>query len=438
MTSKENHAVQALVDVTPITDSTRGKLIRGVGTQVYGPFLERMVTHATVRIEAGAIDPQPAVSALQFASALYVASDRKYSRNVHALRGELLERHQANVLDGTIALVPESAAVTQGESVAQVLFANDLLNRATPQTEAALSALNYGSMFREGTMASATRTLDRREIEDLIETADSTQESMPHLSVSNWAIGQTVAGIYRELARPDIPKRLRVIDIGSGHGSTIAAITNSLQHVEDIDKRPDLAITALETTPEFYAELTRFAENDQAAADLRLERVRKSSDKADNISEFGALTTINADAITTIKNADLSDWMNEDDVTVVTANYAFHRLPQTSKNIILERFSHLPNVIFLIGDLAQNTSTINRRYFNLAANGPLNPGNRNLTRQISKFGYDQVDLEKLRPASLDSRLARRISNDHRNNDGHLWIAYSGIETLEALNLVPAA
>lgn len=101
----------------------------------------------------------------------------------------------------------------------------------------------------------------------------------------------------------------------------------------------------------------------------------------------------------------------------------------------MKLFSRLPNIIFIIGDLAQNTSPINRRYFNLAANGPLNAGNRSLTHNFERFGYSVVDLDRFRPAALDPRLARRLAHDHKYEDGHLWIAHRGRNAYEALNLV---
>jgi hypothetical protein len=436
MTSKENPAVQALIEVTNLNDLSRIRLEKGAGSRVYGPFVERMALHAVTKIESGALDPQPAVKALEIASALYLSSDKRYSQNPHAIRGDALKRHQANVLGGDIVLVPKEAATAPEEGIAQVVFANDMLRAVNSKVEAALSDINYGSLFRMQTMAGATRTLDRREIDDLLESMSTSQEAMPHLSVSNWAIGQTVAGIYEYLGRSQVG-RLRIIDIGSGHGATTAAETNSIVHVDGIDRRPEIAITALETTTEFYKELATFAENDHAASALDLERVRLNKGSDESISTFGTLTTVNDDAVEVMKKADMSEWADENDITVVTANYSFHRLPQSSKDAILERFSHLPNVVFIVGDLAQNTSVINRRYFNLAANGPLNPGNRNLTKRFGKFGYDLVDLEKQKPMSLDQRLAKRLSDDHRNNDGHLWIAYKGAVAAEALQLQSA-
>lgn len=129
----------------------------------------------------------------------------------------------------------------------------------------------------------------------------------------------------------------------------------------------------------------------------------------------------------------------EDEITVITANYAWHRLTSVQKAKITRLFCQASNPIFIIGDLAENTSVINKRYFNLAANGPLNCGNPNLRNIFGNWDYyySLLDLEKQRPASLDPRIAKRLLQDNKKNDGHLWIAHYGKHTWEALNLVNA-
>lgn len=430
-------AVQRLSETIHLDPDVRRYLNQGIATRVYGPFLEAMIEIGVDKIKDGSFDPDSIETALCTAAGCYYWADKDYAGQGCVLTDEQLTRHQANVLNGTIELVPAEATVSDEASIRQVKTADDSLSHNRSEVQAVLAALNYGIFFRPQTMASATRTLDRRQIDDLLTSLGSTQEAMPHLTVSNWGIGQTFAGVYSYAARSNGKLRIRHFDIGSGHGATLAAIINCVSNLEDIDNRPGLAMTALEATPEFYQELVQFTNRPEGVASIGLESVSHSRQVGIQISEFGALTTVRADAVTALKNMDHSFFSREDEITIITANYSWHRLNSSQKFQILKLFYQAPNPIFIIGDLAQNTSVINKRYFNLGANGPLNCGNRNLKNMFGNWGYyyAQVDLEKEKPASLDPRIARRLLQDHRGNDGHLWVAHRGRFTADALNLV---
>jgi hypothetical protein len=69
---------------------------------------------------------------------------------------------------GDIRFVSEEAATTVTEGVMQVTTANTTLYPLKSRIEAAMAALNYGATFKPQTMADASRTLDRREIDDLL------------------------------------------------------------------------------------------------------------------------------------------------------------------------------------------------------------------------------------------------------------------------------
>lgn len=410
---------------------------RGLETLIYEPYLAEMVNYAAAGVRDGKLDGEIVDLALCDAAMLFHFADQDYREGKeHPLSGELLAKHQANVLAGKIELVPPEFTTTLQQGIRQVQRANQLLT--VPEIQATLAAINYGAFFRPQTMASATRTLlDRGKIDKLLATVDSTQEAMPHLSVSNWAIGQIVAGVYRHLAQSS-SGRLRIVDIGSGHGATIAAITSSIGSLEGISRRPELAITGLEVTPEFYDELVEFAQKDEGIAGLNLTQDSVIGASQPIISRFGTLTTARGDALNILQRSKLGSGVQDSDITVVTANYSWHRLSSRAKADIMSMFRSLPNMIFIIGDLAQNTSIINSRYFNLGVNGPLNCGNLDLQHQFEQYGYFVVNLERQRPASLDPRLANRISRDDKTNDGHLWIARWGREAFDALNLAPAA
>lgn len=440
MIGQTTAAVEALSDVIKFDPEIRAEIDGGVCTPTYGSVLDAMVAHAVEGIQEGSFKPETVEKALGTAASLYIYADRDYRQQADHLSGESLTNHQTNVLNGVIELIPVEAAVSIEHSTRQVKTADDFLSYKPSDVEATLAALNYGSFFRPQTMASAARTLDHREVSELLETAASTREAMPHLTVSNWVIGQIVAEVYRYAGQSDRPPRLRTIDMGSGPGATLAAITNSLANVEDIDHRPEVAITALEATPEFYKELSAFAIRDESATILELERASSTSTKSgEMLSEFGTLTTVGTDAVTFLENMRLPDTAVRDEIVVVTANYSWHRLGSAKKGEIMRRLSSLPNIIFVIGDLATNTSTVNRRYFNLAANGPLNTGNQYTRQQFGKFGYSVYDLSRYHPAGLDPRLVRRLAHDHLHEDGHLWIASWGEHATNALyNAYPKA
>lgn len=437
MIAEISPAVQRLSETIHLDPDVRSYLNKGVATRVYGPFLEAMIDFGIDKIKEGSFSPGSIETALCNSAGCFYWADQDYAKQDKVLSDEQLERHQANVLNGTIELVPRDVGVSDEVSIKQVETADTLISVNNSNVQAAIAALNYGVFFRPQTMASATRTLDRRQIDDLLASLDSTQEAMPHLTVTNWAIGQTFAGIYRYVAKSNGRLRMRHFDIGSGHGATLAAITNSVNNLEVIDKRPGLAITALEATPEFYRELNEFTSGPEGAALIGLDTTSRNAEPGMGISEFEVVTTVMGDAVTALQNMDHYFFSRDDEITVITANYSWHRLNSAQKFQVMRLFAHAANPIFIIGDLAQNTSVINERYFNLAANGPLNCGNRSLRNMFGNWDqyYVQVDLEREKPASLDPKICRRLLKDRKDNDGHLWITYRGRYTEEALNLV---
>lgn len=425
--------LQFLQETAPQQPDLQRELEAGLATRVYGPFLERMIDYGKKSILKEDLDSESAVNALVIASRLYQAADQDYAAQEHTLTDEELAVHQANVLNGDIAPVPKEKAVSYENSVAQVERGDNAFYDQPDSVQAALADINYGAFFRPQTMASADRTLDKS-VDELISIPVDKMEAMPHLTVSNWAIGQTLAGIYRNISRHSDSPRLRVIDIGSGQGATIAAITNSLGS-EEVDGKPVLSITGIEVTKGFYDDLSNFTETDNGTNSLGLRPVRYKPEDGTSISEPGTITTIKADAVQALRNLDISEDPNQ--LTVITANYSLHRLGRRKKMEILDLISQIPNVIFLVGDLAQNTSEVNRRYFNLGANGPLNAGNLYLKELFESFGFDVVNLDRERPDYLDPRLAKRLASDDKLKDGHLWIAHGGNLATEVLDLVAA-
>lgn len=274
----EIEAVELLSEITHPERDERDYINKGLISRIYGPYLDALIRHGIEKIKDGTNNPDITQRAICIAAGAYYWADQDYAKQNRVLNEEQLRRHQANVLNGTIALVPAETAVSNEASIRQVTTTDQFLSLQPSEVQAVLSALNYGAFFRPQTMASATRTLARSEIDELLSSLDSTQEAMPHLSVSNWAIGQTLAGIYQYVAQSNGLK-LRHFDIGSGHGATIAAIFNCIGNL-GIDRKPQMASTVFETTPEFYQELVEFADRPEGASLVGLENTSHNKNQA--------------------------------------------------------------------------------------------------------------------------------------------------------------
>lgn len=425
-------AVDALDETIRLGLQSREHIETGVRSRIFGPYLDKIVEHETTRIKSGAVEPEIAVKTLVAASSLYQLAEREYKRR-YPLTDEELAHHQANVLDGVIQLVRPGAATTKKQARTQVDCADAYLSHSITEIQPELSAANYGAIFRKDqTMASAALTLDRQDLTSLLE--DKNRKAMPHLTLTNWAIGETEAGIYNFAAKSGF--RIRDFDIGSGDGATIAAKIASIRNLTDIEQLPEIAMTGLEVTPELFEGLAQFVKSDKGASALDLEGVVYNG--AGSVSEFGALTVVQGDALRELVLLYQKIPANKDEIMIFTGNYSWHRLGRLSRRILLQIFSSYPNSVAIAGDLRDNTSRVNTGYFNLAVNGPLNCGNVTLERQFREWGYSLVDLRKSRPQTLDPRLVNRLLYDSVNDDGHLWIAHKGPIAEAALGLVPNA
>lgn len=425
--------LQFIKNVSPHNPDAVEQILDGLSTRIYRPYLGRMLDYGVGQIRDGILDPQATSDALVTASELYVAADQDYHTQSRPISDRRLGPHQANVLGGNIVLVNERSQVTLENSQAQVERADQAFYNQTSDSQAVLADLNYGTVFRSQTMASASHTLGRKELDKLLAVLGKDQTAMPHLTASNWAIGQLVAGAYKFASESELHPRMRIFDIGSGQGATLAAIINSIG-VESVEEAPEISITGLETTSDFYSDLAEFVEGDNGARTLGLTPVRFDPMNGDPISRPGTVTTVRGDAATVLNAI---DYIDGPQINVFDANYSFHRLGRRKKMEILGALHNTPNVLFVVGDLMNNTSPVNRRYFNLGVNGPLNAGNLYLPELFQSYGFEIVDLAKERPASLDPRLTDRLTKDSAKNDGHLWIAHRGKLAAEALQLQTA-
>jgi hypothetical protein len=426
-------AVERLAEKADLNRRTRRKLRAGVHTRVYSPFYKRMADHALRAVEAERVDPHIAVRTLLIPSKQYSHFDRRLSRKRHQLPDDALKTHQENVLDGTSKLIDPKYATSKRLVRKMNIRANRALEKADPATRKALTELDYESLFRGG-------GIDPAEINTrlLLGDLDKTLQIDRHSTVCNIAIGPMVARVREFLASQDNPGDMRFIDIGSGRGLTLASIAISILQLENHSPQPEISITSLETNSQFYKKLTEVVNSDQDISALGLEVVSRDRESVGKFSEFGKLITINTDAATAIQNADMSEWMSPNDITVVTANYSFHCIPQSEKTAIMEKLSELPNVILLLGDSEANTSAHWRQHDGFASYMPFDTGNQKLAKEIVRSGYNLVDLNKMRPAAMHERMRKRQIREQKENSQRMWIAYKGDLAEKALGLVPVA
>ena len=91
-----------------------------------------------------------------------------------------------------------------------------------------------------------------------------------------------------------------------------------------------------------------------------------------------------------------------------------------------------PNLIFIIADLVENASEVNRRYFNFRDNGLLNCGNSHLETLFGINGFDAYDLNpETAPSTMSEVFARKIGNGV-TSDAIFKIAYTGELARKAL------
>ncbi|HMS24486.1 MAG TPA: hypothetical protein PKB15_02155 [Acidimicrobiia bacterium] len=421
-------------------DLTRSVLERGVRTIVYGPYLSRMCMCARDQIEAGRLDAHASAKGLGIASTLYQVSNRSYLAQELHISGDALVEHQKAILAGELHRVDPQFAMTVPNAIHQVItadlaFCGDTDDRGY---QGAVAAANYGAIFRDQTMTSGVGITERLRANSPATWENDSYTAMSHLDISNANIAQTLEGIllYASLRTPQ-RARVRIFDVGSGHGATDAAFIQTIKLRGRITNMPEVAITCLEQTPHFYDDLVEFTQGPDGARVLGLEPIQVSVNGG-HLSQFGALATVFGNAPTALAGLDISHMGGKDEIIVVTANYSFHRLASDKKREIIEKFSQMENVIFLVGDLKQNISWINLESFDIAANGPPNTGNRKTTELFSR-SYGVIDLAEAIPCGIDSRIAERLVLDSITPgcDGHLWIAVKGALAWSSLGLVSA-
>ncbi|MCL2451507.1 hypothetical protein FWD20_01345 [Candidatus Saccharibacteria bacterium] len=263
-------------------------------------------------------------------------------------------------------------------------MANRVLGEANlrfPDVAGVLADSNYSIYFNRKTMADIGITLDTTPAEINLDEF----ESMPHLVATNWAIAEMAQYICEQAATEG--RRVHLLDLCSGSGSTLAAATAA---IHGSDRELSLqSVTGIDVTTPLYEQL---AKDFPSRAGDKLTSLGIGTEQlvteGDINFQPGQLQLLNTDVVGAIKELD-DKAIGSGDVVIVTANYGLHRIPLIQKRQIFTKLASIPNVVVLIGDLRQNCSEINRCHFNLANNGPLNTGNIYLGRTMGKLGFEQ-------------------------------------------------
>jgi hypothetical protein len=415
---------------------TTERIEAGRDAFLFGAYLEPMIEVGVRNVENGSMQKDDVATALLTTADLFCASGVAYKSQPNHLADQALEKHQRNVLNGDITLVSSEFEMSEENRLAQLRRADETFAKLPPHIQAIIAELNYEAFFRPQTMASGERTRDRDERDKLIASLGQEQDAMPHLTLTNWSIGDISKGIL-EFTR-QTGTGIRIVDTGSGPGGTLSAITSRLSEAEG--EGPDnLAITGIETTQGFYNQLEAFLKQDETVKVLGLTVESAGTDENAAPAQNGKLTIIKADTLSGLKRVH-DQGIREDEVVVITGNYSWHRLDSARKKEIMQMFKDAPNVVFLIGDFASHGNPVAKQYFCLGANGPLNVGNIGLNEAFTQAGYSTVDLSTQKPGSLDERFREKIVKDDKdpNSDGHLWIAYKGNLAEESLRLQPVS
>lgn len=420
----------------PVTPVLLERTTAAAGDEHYGFVMQDNLGAATNLLERGG-DPLPleeVPAAMGTLATLLSASGEEYRRYHKTPAPNTWAKHVARVRAGKIALLPPTFWMTPWRGRLQAERANRALDVATTGVEHVLAALNYELYFRPETMAGAARTLARSP--EIVATSKEL-EAMPHLSVANWTLGQTVQHVFEGMARQ--PKgKLEVVDMCSGTGATLAAITNrlSIASGQGYSLGPDrLAILGFEATPAFFEQLgADFLPNaqDQLQTLGITERTLVPAEEFDHTAQPGEMTLVEGDVVKEVEKVDFSG-LSAEDMVVATANYGFHRLSARRKSAVIKNLATAPNSVICIGDLRQNGSAVNRGYFNLANNGPLNAGNINLETHMQRHGYRTytIGVEGFDPAFIEPALRARLASE-LENDGFVTIAVKGQKAFDLI------
>src|SRR3990167_2635368 len=214
------------IDLTPLNLASDEQEIIELGRNAYlfGAFLDPIIKAGIDHVADGSMEQKNVGLALSTIAKLYSFSGEDYKGQQGKLTGLALTAHQGNVLSGKIVLVDPEMEMNETNRLSQLTRANEALSKLPPEIQAIIAELNYEVFFRPQTMAGGAETRGRNELDTLLASLGKDQNAMPHLTLTNWAIGDIAEGVYSSTG----VRKLDIIDTGSGPGGTIATITDRL------------------------------------------------------------------------------------------------------------------------------------------------------------------------------------------------------------------
>ena len=402
------------------------QLSTGIHDEIYGPVVASNLEHLRQHEE-----PDVALEAALALSSLVRTSSSRYRNNYPEIRSyfrddlefapELMDEIstlQSNAAHGEAAyLISPKYAMTKEEGLDQVLRADTELSNAREEVLIALANANYSLYFSPQVMATAA-DIPEAKIEELVR-ADGV-EKMPHLVRTNLAIGQIVGRLAR-----GVKGKLTIVDIGSGTGATLASIFGELNGSHSFE---NTNVVAIEPNRDFAQTLQKFAVDAGKQARAANPAFGISYSKNSDLVIASPELQVVRNPVSKVNLSGNVLPQGKDDVAIVTANYALHRLTSGETTALTKRLGEsAENVICLFGDLIANGSEINRRHFNFANNGPLNCGNIALQKALEAAGFVVRKIgEAEAPKAVTPELAAKIAVD-AEDDSHMWIAYKGAE-----------
>jgi hypothetical protein len=251
---------------------------------------------------------------------------------------------------------------------------------------------------------------------------------MPHLVISNIAIGEAVAATVIEASKNHLP--VQIIDLGSGSGATLGGIVLGLDKAREMNAHvKNTSIVGIEGTVPMFNQLDDFSGvaverlNEISEGDTFSKRHVKNPEW--EMTTPNELLLICGDIPTALQAIDLTSTQS-DGLTIITANYSWHRLPTMVKDRMIKTItSKSKNTIFLIADLVENGSEVNRRYFNFRDNGLLNCGNMHLRPFLRASGVSVAELNSdTAPQSMNPALTQKIG-EGVTSDAIFYVAAKG-------------
>ncbi len=319
-------------------------------------------------------------------------------------------------------------------SAAQVIVADRLFGELPVEVQRLMSSWNYGS-FNAKTMRTGAALLSDPNLGNLTAwTERGLQEGMPHLTLSNMGIGALLSKLMGTM---EAEERLNIINMGAGTGATSAALAMGMEDaVQNRGFQPGavpISLTDIEGSPSFFEVLRDFAPaltEKLGKSEIALPVSVHGEKNEEKISvEAEGYNLLYGDILTVLKSLEFQK-VDENTITVVTANYVWHRLPTVVKRELISYIAEkFPNSMFMIADLVQNGSAVNRGYYNFRDNGLLNCGNIGLKELLEEQGYLVVPMDDYTGEASLGELGKRLGQG-ATSDSIFYVAVRGPKMLK--------